>query len=162
VIGLRRLPRFAPLTDDDVELLERVLVVQSFPAGHVFVHEGDRASAVTAEMHVLLEGSIEVAAARPTGGYAVHRTLGPGEIFGHVALVADVVRTATCRSATPVVTARMDRRVFEELYRHGEGLAARFQLVLARQLASDVRALHELLLDCVATGDDAELHGRFG
>ena len=159
---LHRFPRFADLPAQDVAIVERVLVVQAFPKDHVFVREGDRATATTAEMHLVIEGEIEVTAARPEGGFAIRRTLSAGEIFGHVALVADVVRTATCRASTPAVTARMDRRVFDELYRHDEGVHARFQLVVARQLASDARALHELLVQSIATGDDSPLRHRFG
>jgi hypothetical protein len=61
-----------------------------------------------------------------------------------------------------VVVARLDRLVFEELYRKNAGVHARFQLVVARQLASDVRSLREILAKAIATGDDAPLRDRFG
>jgi CRP-like cAMP-binding protein len=126
----------------------------------VFVREGDRATAMTATLFLVVEGSVAVTTARPEGGFGVDRRLGPGEVFGHVALMADVARTASCEAATQVTIARLDRRTFEELNRRNAGVHARFQLVVARQLASDLRALHDALGRAMATGDDAHLRPK--
>ena len=57
---LRRFPRFAALDVEDLGILERVLVVHRFHPDHVFVREGEHATGVTAEMHLLVEGRVEV------------------------------------------------------------------------------------------------------
>ena len=150
------------LTDADVDLLERILVVSTHPAGHTFLREGDRADGVTAAMYFVIEGSVAVAAKAPAGGFGVQATLGAGEVFGAVALVADLPRTATCRAVTPITVARLDRRTFDELFRKNVGLHARFQLVIARSLAGDLRRLRALLVRSFADGDDAPLRERFG
>ena len=159
---LREFAIASVLTDADVELLERILVVSTHPAGHVFVREGDRADGVTAAMFFVLEGSVAVAAKAPAGGFGVHLTLGPGEVFGTVALVADVLRTATCRATTQATVARLDRRAFDELFRRNVGLHARFQLVIAKSLATDLRRLRALLVSSFAAGDDGALRAEFG
>ena len=143
---LANFPAFAALGEADRTLLERVLVVDTARPGFVFIHEGDRASGVTAAMFFLIEGEVSVVARAPDGGFGVQRTLGPGHSFGSVALVADVARTATCTAKTTVTYARLDRVVFSELFRKNIGLHARFQLAIARGLASDLRALRESLL----------------
>jgi hypothetical protein len=56
----------------------------------------------------------------------------------------------------------MDRLVFEELYRHDAGVQARFQLVVARQLAEDARVLHDLLAHSIATGNEEKIRERYG
>jgi CRP-like cAMP-binding protein len=157
---LRRFPRFDGLTGGDMALLERILVVETVKKGHVFVREGDYATAMNAAMYVVIEGNIEVHVNRPEGGFGIQRELGPGVVFGHVALVADVRRTATCTAATPVTVARLDRRTFEELNNGQIGLYARFQLVVARQLASDMRGLREALGRSIATGEEMALRAE--
>ena len=158
---LRRFPLFDGLMDVDIALLERVFVESSYLAGHVFVKEGDRASAGTSALYLVLDGQVGVSAAAPDGGFGVKRTLGPGRVFGAVALVADVPRTATCRALTSVTAAKLDRRTFEELFRKNVGVHARFQLVIAKSLAADLRDLRALLVGALASGDEAALRARF-
>jgi CRP-like cAMP-binding protein len=159
---LRGFRAASALTDADIDLLERILVVSTHPQGHTFFREGERADGVTAAMYFVLEGSVGVSAKAPAGGFGVQATLGPGDVFGTVALVADVPRTATCQAVTQVKAAKLDRRTFEELFRRNVGLHARFQLVIARTLASDLRRLRALLVKSLATGDEAPLRNEFG
>lgn len=154
---LRNFGLFDPLTDSDVEILERLFVEKTYPDGHVFIREGERADALTCAMYLLLDGKVAVDARAPEGGFAVHRVLEPGHVFGAVALVADVPRSATCRALGPVTAASMDRRTFGELFRRDVGVHARFQLVIARSLASDLRDLRELLVSSLASGDQKGL-----
>jgi CRP-like cAMP-binding protein len=158
---LRRFALFDALTEADAALLERVFVVTSYAQGHVFVREGDRADAVTAALFLILEGQVSVTAEAPQGGFGVQRTLAAGQVFGAVALVADVTRTATCRALTPVSAARLDRRSFEELFRRNVGVHARYQQVIARSLAADLRDLRGLLVAALASGDEGALRERY-
>jgi CRP-like cAMP-binding protein len=157
---LRGFPTASGLTDADVDLLERILVVSSYPRGHTFVREGDHAAGVTAAMYFVIEGSVGVSAKAPEGGFGVQTTLGPGDVFGTVALVANVPRTATCRAVTPVKIAKLDRWTFDELFHRNVGLHARFQFVIARSLAGDLRRLRALLVKSIATGDDSPLRNQ--
>lgn len=159
---LRRFPHCSVLTDADVDILERVFIEETVQPGHVFVREGEVARAQTAQLFLVIAGAVEVTAAKPDGGFGIQRTLGPGTMFGQLALIADIPRTATCRAATTTTVARMDRRVFEELNRRDAGVHARFQLILARQVASDARSLADMLARAASSGDDASLKARFG
>ncbi len=158
---LRGFPAFCDLSDSEVELLERILVVQTWQPGHVFVREGDLARGSTAEMFLILEGTVRVAAQAPEGGWGVHRTLGPGQFVGLLALLADVKRSATCTALDRVVAARLDRMTLEELFRLDVGVHARFQMVIARQLAADLRELGAMMSASMRTGDDAAVRARF-
>lgn len=153
---------FSTLTEADRALIERIVVVDAARPGHVFVREGDHASAVTAALYFLIEGEVSVAASAPAGGFGVRRRLGPGQTFGSIALVADVARTATCTAETTVTYAKLDRLVFNDLFRKNVGVHARFQLAIARGLASDLRALREALVHAIDSGDDARVRERFG
>jgi CRP-like cAMP-binding protein len=156
---LDKFPRFSDLLPDDIAVLERVLVVESFRPGYSFVREGDRVGATAAAMYIILDGEVQVQARAPQGGFGVRRTIRAGELFGHYALILEQSRTATCVATTSVTVARLDRRVFDELNRRTGGLPARFQFALARQLAADMRELRALLANVVATGDEGLIHG---
>lgn len=159
---LRGFPVFDLLTDADLAILDRVMVAQSFKSGHTFFREGDVATAVTASMHVVLEGAVEVVARAPEGGFGVRRTMGPGSLFGLVAFVTDLRRTASVRAAGPVRTARLDRRSFDELYKRQAGVQARFQIAIATQLAADIRTTGALLTRALKSGDVDPIVARFG
>ena len=161
-MNLRDFETFQGLTDDDIAILERIMVVQDHRAGHVFVREGDRATAVTASMYLVLEGTVEVVARAPEGGFGVRRQMGPGELFGTVAFVSDTRRTATVQAAGRVKTARLDRRTFDALYKSDAGVHARFQLVVAKQLAHDIRNTRDLLAQAIESGNVEPLAARFG
>lgn len=158
---LRRFPAFEILTDADVALLERLLVVEDYRDGHVFVREGERATAVTASMFLVLDGRVDIVAEAPQGGFGVKRSMGPGGMFGLVAFVTDVKRTATVRAAGKVTTARLDRRTFDALYRSDAGVHARFQIVVARQLAHDLRDTRDLLARAIESGNLEPVAQRF-
>ena len=140
-IDLRRFERFDDLPDADLGILERVMVVQKHPDGHVLIREGDVATAGTSVTWLLLEGEVQVEAAAPEGGWGVKRKVGPGQFIGLLALVANVRRSATCRASGPVVAAKLDRRTMEELMKRDAGVHVRFQMLVARHLTEDLRAL---------------------
>lgn len=142
---LRRFSKFDALTDADVALLERVLVVSDYPSGHVFVREGDHANARNAATWLLLEGEVGVVAAAPEGGWGVQRVMGPGEFVGILALLVNIRRSTTCTANGHVVAAKLDRATLDELFRRDTGVHIRFQMLIARQLAADLRRLGTLM-----------------
>ena len=158
VRDLRERREHEPVLDAPPLRLERVSLrrVELTPC-EAELREGERADALTCAMYLLLDGKVAVDARAPEGGFAVHRVLEPGHVFGAVALVADVPRSATCRALGPVTVASMDRRTFGELFRRDVGVHARFQLVIARSLAADLRDLRELLVSSLASGDQKGL-----
>ncbi|MCA1726219.1 MAG: cyclic nucleotide-binding domain-containing protein [Actinobacteria bacterium] len=103
---LREHPAFANLEPDELnELLTHGEWV-SIPPGTNVVREG----AVGDAFYAIRSGKAEV-----RKGRTVVETLGPGEHFGEVALLLDVPRTATVRTATSVRAFRLDREGFERL-----------------------------------------------
>lgn len=147
---LRDSPIFDELSDQELELLSRVMVEHVFPQGHVFMAEGDRATNTGEAAFLVIEGDVAVTQNTHIGPHEVGR-MGPGDFFGLVALVDDGARSATCRAATEVRAAGLTRQAFELLHRQDMGLATRFQYLVARQLARNVRsataALGELVGD---------------
>ncbi|MCB9779589.1 MAG: cyclic nucleotide-binding domain-containing protein [Alphaproteobacteria bacterium] len=145
---LRGSALFDELSDQEIELLARVMVEHAFPRGHVFMAEGDRATNTGEAAFLVVEGQVVVTQNTQSGPHEVGR-LGPGDFFGLVALVDDGARSATCAAATDVRAAGLTRQAFELLHRQDLGLATRFQYLVARQLARNVRAATAALSELI-------------
>jgi CRP-like cAMP-binding protein len=92
--ALRGLPLFADLSDDDLRQLAKLSRTRLFAPHEVVVREGDPAG----ELFVVLRGRLTVSAA-PSGKKMVGiSTVGPGEIFGEMALLTGAKRSATVRA----------------------------------------------------------------
>jgi hypothetical protein len=88
---LREVEMFAPLPLPVVEQLARGLEPVAVPAGRTVFEQNDEGD----RFYVIEEGTVEVLG----DGVAV-TTLGPGEVFGEIALLRRVPRTATVRART--------------------------------------------------------------
>ncbi len=110
---LRAVALFAPLSDDELELLRPVLHVEDASVGTILIREGDPA----VKMFVLLQGEVRVVTAHGTERERVVATLSPPEVFGEMALLttgpctATVVATDRCRFLS------LEREGFESILR---------------------------------------------
>ncbi len=100
---LRRCPVFAPLPLAAAEGLARRAVPVEVPAGATVIEQGQPG----ARFYLIDDGAVEV---RQDG--VVRRCQGPGEFFGEIALLRDVVRTATVRALAPTRLIALDREPF--------------------------------------------------
>jgi CRP-like cAMP-binding protein len=103
---LRALRVFAHFRDDALARLRDEGAWRNVQAGDVLVTEGEPGDA----FYAIESGRLDVF----TGRERV-RTLGPGQHFGEVALLADIPRTATVRAATPARVFRLGREGFDRL-----------------------------------------------
>jgi hypothetical protein len=82
-----------------------LFLVEHFPAGHTVFRQGDPAEAA----YFIRSGEVEVVDEERG---AVIRTLGAGDYFGEIALIADAPRSATIRTVTEVEAAVLGKRNF--------------------------------------------------
>jgi CRP-like cAMP-binding protein len=102
--GLATIPLFASLEEQERDRLARVCSTITVEAGTTLVHEGDFGYALFA----IVSGSAEV-----SQDGSVVRTLGPGDVFGEIAVLSGGRRTASVTASTPMeLVAVMNRDVW--------------------------------------------------
>jgi CRP/FNR family transcriptional regulator, cyclic AMP receptor protein len=128
VAKLRAIPIFADLDDDALARVGAVVTEFEAPAGHVLTQSGQEGSG----MFILEEGVVTVEL--PRSGSV---TLGPGEFFGELAILAsEVTRTARVQAATQVRCLAVTRRDFAAILEAEPEIAVAMLPVLARRIAS--------------------------
>jgi CRP/FNR family cyclic AMP-dependent transcriptional regulator len=88
---LGRVPLFAELEHDELDRFSRVAVPRSFPSGTRVFHEGDQSDAC----YIVRSGSFRVTREHPDGRAITLANLGPGDIFGELAMLDGEVRSAS-------------------------------------------------------------------
>ena len=153
--SLAKVPLFARLPTATRAALEAAMVDLELAPGRVLFHQGDRAGG-TEGLYVLRRGSLTVSVGRPAGGFAVLRSMQPGEVVGIIGLVApDSVRQATVVVGSPSTVSHLSRSAYLALVHGDPAAACAFRLVLARQLVHDLRRVDEALRNAVTTEDDS-------
>ena len=80
---LSRVPLFSELSREELERISRVAIPRSYPAGVRVFHEGDRSDAC----YLVRSGDLRVTREHPDGRAIALATLGPGDIFGELAML---------------------------------------------------------------------------
>jgi CRP/FNR family transcriptional regulator, cyclic AMP receptor protein len=93
---LRSVPLFADLGEAELERFSQVAVPRTFPAATRVFHEGDSSDAC----YIVSEGSFRVTREHSDGRAITLATLGPGEIFGELAMLDGDTRSASAESIT--------------------------------------------------------------
>ena len=88
---LRRVPLFSELEEPDLERFSRVAVGRAFPGGTRVFHEGDQSDAC----YIVRTGSFRVTREHSDGRAITLANLGPGDIFGELAMLDGEVRSAS-------------------------------------------------------------------
>jgi MFS family permease len=113
---------FAGLPPSRLEGAAAQLRPLSVPSAATVIRQGDPADL----LYFIVDGTFDVTQADAAGGPARHlRTMGPGELFGEIGLLARSPRTATVTAATDAQLLALDGAAFLELVGSGPGLTSR-------------------------------------
>jgi len=88
---LERVPLFAGLSPEELAKIATLAVPRSYPAGTIVLHEGDAGDTC----YVVRSGRAKVTRQHPDGRAITLTNIGPGEIFGELAMFGGEVRSAT-------------------------------------------------------------------
>ncbi len=123
-----------------------------FRRGEVVFHEGDPGDA----LHLVDKGYLVVERTTPLGDVAALRALGPGEVFGELAVIAPAPRNATVRAVDIAETLVVHRDVFEELRASHPAV----DRLLVHALTAEVRRLSLLLVEALYVPSDKRMYLR--
>ena len=127
---LARVPLFDQLSPGELDRVASVAVPRSFPKGVRVLREGDATDAC----YVIRSGDVRVTREHPDGRAIALATLGPGDIFGELAMLDGGTRSASVETLSEsellALPATDMRRVVAE---HGE-IAAKVIVALTRRL----------------------------
>lgn len=93
---LKSVALFSDLGEAELERFSHVAVPRSFPAGTRVFHEGDSSDAC----YIVKDGSFRVTREHTDGRAITLATLGPGEIFGELAMLDGDKRSASAEALT--------------------------------------------------------------
>jgi CRP-like cAMP-binding protein len=127
--ALARVPLFAGLEDESMRRIAAIAGEVEFPAGTVLIE----ARTPGTGMFVLLEGTVVV---DPHGRPA--RELGPGEVFGELALLSPSgLRLARVLTKTPVRCLAIDRGDFRAILEREPQVAIRLLETIASRFPEE-------------------------
>jgi CRP-like cAMP-binding protein len=124
VAALRKVPFFEDLTPEDLERMARIGERRTYSEGERIVTKDD----VGGGMFVLLSGTATVEA----GGK--YHTLGPGDFFGEMALIAGKPRSATVTAAEAVEVMTFEAMYFRPFLIKNPSVAVTILEGVARRL----------------------------
>jgi CRP-like cAMP-binding protein len=166
-----RYPSVAALKEDVVRFMRggAEFPRRTFRTGEAIVREGELGDAA----YIIVEGRCEIRKEMP-GGIQMLHTLGPGEVFGEMAILAEGRRTATVIAAEPTTVLVMTAPILEQemaalkpwMATLLKSLASRFRDVDAQSrttlpaMPSRSRIANQLLMTVETWGEPAKGGGR--
>jgi CRP-like cAMP-binding protein len=140
--------------EEDVRRLLSVARRRKFERGEVVFHEHDPADT----LHLVVKGHFVVRTQTPLGDRAILAVLGPGEMFGELALLGDedARRSATVAAIEPGETHSVHKLDFDGLRRSHPETAQ----VLIAILSGQVRRLSRHLLEALYVPADKRVLRR--
>lgn len=158
---------FRNLSERDMAELDRVTTITNVPRGRVFYHPED----VSEVLFLIKEGQVQLYRISPEGKKLVIATLGPGTLFGEMALLGQQMHNAFAEALVDCVILVMSRADLERLILVKPSVGLRV-LEITRRRLSDAEArlqdmafkgiparLASLLLRLAAERDSYEIVG---
>src|ERR671922_1340103 len=127
---LARVPLFTELSREELERIPRVAVPPSFPAGVRVFHEGDRSDAC----YIVRSGDLRVTREHPDGRAIALATLGPGDIFGELAMLDGEARSASVEALTESELLALPAADVRRLLRGSSEITVKLVVALTRRL----------------------------
>ncbi len=137
---LRKVTLFEDLDDRSINAITNAVVEQSYAPGQEIVREGD--SGVGA--FIIRSGRCEVFQMR--GGQPMKLAeMGPGDLFGEMALLDEFPRSTTVRASEPTTCLGLTRWHFRGLLESHPQIALRILPVLTKRVRNAEKAVQEAM-----------------
>ena len=127
---LGRVPLFSELSPDELERVAQVAVPRTFPRDTRVFHEGDPGDAC----YIVSRGSCRVTRQHSDGRTITLATLGPGTIFGELAMFDGERRSASVEAAENTELLALPASDMKRLIREHSEMAEKLIVALTRRL----------------------------
>jgi ATP-binding cassette subfamily B protein len=127
---LRQIPLFAQADEETLAGLAGRFVTERFAQGSEIIREGDAGD----KFYLIVHGSVEVVGRGGDGQEHRYSVRQDGEVFGEIALLANVPRTASVRALTPCLLLSLPRTDFHQLLERAAGLRATVEQLAAQRM----------------------------
>ena len=127
---LRKVPLFTELSDGELNRISQVAIPRSFPRETRVFHEGDAGDAC----YIVRTGSCRVTREHPDGRAITLANLGPGAIFGELAMLDGEARSASVEATEDTELLALPASDMRFLIREHPGMAEKLVVALTRRL----------------------------
>ncbi len=142
---LRNIGLFGGLSDEVLSSFAGQLAKCDQAPGDVVFREGECGR----DLHVILEGEVEVLRRSKRGHETRVAILGPGDWFGEMSVLDVLPRSATTRALAPSRLLRLTAQDLDALYRRDVRSYSLLILNIAREMSRRLRVADALLADVV-------------
>jgi len=139
---LRKHPYFADLEPEAFEQLCRYAKHSALKRGTPIFAKGDPPTSLFA----VISGTVKISISSPDGRNAILNLIGPGEIFGEIALLDGQLRSADATANTNCEMFTIDRREFVPFVRGQPTLAMKFIELLCTRLRRTSDQVEQVIL----------------
>jgi signal transduction histidine kinase len=145
---------FARLADKDLEAVRRITSERVYATGREIFKEGDAGDG----LYLVKAGRVEISS-RIEGqeGQHVFSQIGPGEVFGEMAVIEDKPRSASAVASQPTTTLFLPRAEVLALMEASPALG----MLLLREISNRLREFNRRYLNDVLQGERLAVVGRF-
>ncbi len=130
ILLLQNVPAFSTLGDDDLARVAEVTVPRTFQSGEFVFREGDESDTC----YIVRSGSVRAVREHTDGRSITLATLGPGEIFGELAIFDEERRSATIETLEETEVIAILAGDMRRLLRQHPDIAVKLLGALSRRL----------------------------
>jgi len=151
-LALRGIALLEGLSGERFDALARLCAWHSFPAGQRILSR----AAVDRDVYLIVSGRVRITTYSAAGKQVTFRDIAAGELFGEVAAIDGMPRSADVVALESALTASMPPAEFRRLLREEPQVAER----VLRRLASLVRRMSERVIDLSTLGVHHRIHAE--
>lgn len=134
-------PLLLGLMEEDLDELAEAAVERSFPEGMFVCREGEPGEAI----YLVVKGRVEIVKQLDVQSERHLNELGPGELFGEMAILQEGTRTASVRTVGPTTVLEIGQEPFLTVLGRSPSLGVRILVRMTNRLRdSDQQAIDEL------------------
>jgi CRP/FNR family transcriptional regulator, cyclic AMP receptor protein len=139
---LRKHPYFADLEPEAFDQLCRYAKHSTLKRGATLFSKGDQGIS----LYAVISGSVKISISSPDGRNAILNIIGPGEIFGEIALLDGGARSTDASANTNCELFTIDKREFIPFVRSQPTLAMKFIELLCTRLRQTSDQVEQVIL----------------